>query len=239
VFIYYIILICEWFGDKIMRIEKLPNRSAGFFSIVALGLVVTLMVGVPVENIPAEQIENATVIEVPAITNLRGPEPGLNSITWEWSKPSDSADIAIFKIYLDEILIDTLDGSSHTYTVTRLRPGTWYNFHVDACNTSGICSIGSPRAGASTLTIQTATEAIRSKVEEMTSSGVLNTTQGESLNRNLAVIYQLDNTNAKTTITQLQFFIDNINSLITDGVLSQESGQTLIDDTDDVIRNLL
>jgi len=36
----------------------------------------------------------------------------------------------------------------------------------------------------------------------------------------------------------LQDFIDNVNSLIVNGVLPQESGQTLIDATDEVIRNL-
>ena len=221
-----------------MRIEKLPNRSIGFISIVALGLITTLIVGIPIENIPANQSGNATHIEVPAISNLKVSNLGLNSITLNWPNPSASSEIANYKIYLDEMLIDTLDGSSHTYTITKLKPGKWYNFHVDACNSSGKCSIGGSRAGASTLTLQEATEAIIIKVDDLTSSGVLNEVQGGSLIRNLAAIYQFDNMNSKTTITQLQEAINNINSLIADGVLPQESGQTLIDATNDVIRNL-
>jgi hypothetical protein len=221
-----------------VHIEKFPNRSIGFISIVALGLITTLIIGIPVENIPAEKSGNATLIEVPAISNLKVSNLGLNSITLNWPTPSDSAEIAIYKIYMDEILIDTVDGSSHTYTITKLKPGNWYNFHVDACNSADKCSIGGPRAGASTLTVQEATEAIIMKVENLTSSGILNSARGESLIRNLAAIYQLDTMNAKTTITQLQVFIDNINSLIADGILPQESGQILIDATNDVIGNL-
>ena len=221
-----------------MRIEKFPNRSLGFISIVALGLITTLIIGIPVENIPANQSGNATLIEVPAISNLKVSNLGLNNITLNWPNTSDSAEITIYNIYLDEILIDTVDGSSHIYTITKLKPGNWYNFHVDACNSSDKCSIGGPRAGASTLTVQEATEAIILKVENLTSSGILDAAQGESLIRNLAAIYQLDTMNAKTTITQLQVFIDNINSLIADGILPQESGQPLIDATNDVIGNL-
>ena len=135
-------------------------------------------------------------------------------------------------------MIDTINGNSNIYTISKLSPGNWYNFHVDACYPYGKCSIGSSIAGASTLTLQEATEGIIMKVENLTSNGMLNAAQGESLIRNLAAIYQLDNLNAKTTITQLQFFIDNINSLIAKGVLPQGSGHDLIAATNDIIRNL-
>jgi len=221
-----------------MRTEKLPNGGVGFISIVVLSLMTTLLIAIPADEINTKQTENITIIEVPGISDLTISGLGLNSITLIWSKPPESAHVTIFKIYVDETLIDTLDGSSNTYTITRLRPGNWYNFHVDACNTSGKCSTGGSRAGASTLTLQEATEAIIMKVDNLTSSGVLNEVQGGSLIRNLAAIYQFDNMNSKTTITQLQGAINNINSLIADGVLSQESGQTLIDATNNVIGNI-
>ena len=218
--------------------EIFRNKTVGFLSIVTLGVIGTLMFGIPVGNIPAEQTTVNVAVIVPTISNLEVSDQELNSITLNWPDSLDSTEIAMYKIYLDELLIDTVDGTSHKYTVTGLKPDNYYNFHVDACNISGKCSIGGPRAGASTLTVQEATEAIIMKVENLTSSGILNSAQGESLIRNLAAIYQLDNMNAKTTITQLQVFIDNINSLIADGILPQESGQTLIDATNDVIGNL-
>ena len=222
-------------GVKMVRIDKLPSGNVGLISIVVLGLVATITIGIPVENLPAEQPGNGT--EVPAISELRASNSGLNSITLKWASPP-GAEIDIYKIYMDEILIDTVDGNSHIYTISKLSPGNWYNFHVDACDPSGKCSIGGSIAGASTLTVQEATEGIIMKVENLTSNGMLNAAQGESLIRNLAAIYQLDNLNAKTTITQLQFFIDNINVLIAEGVLPQGSGQDLIAATEDIIRNL-
>ena len=200
-----------------------------------MGLIATLTIGIPVENFTSEKPGNAP--EVPAISELRASNSGLNSITLKWAN-LDSSEIGTYKIYMDEILIDTVDGNSNTYTISKLSPGNWYNFQVVACNLGSKCSTASSIAGASTLTVQEGTEGIIMKVENLTSNGMLNAAQGESLIRNLAAIYQLDNLNSKTTITQLQLFINNINSLIAKGVLPQESGQDLIAATEDIIRNL-
>lgn len=220
------------------RISLLKTREVAVLGIATAGLIAVFMAGSSVQNMFAEQQVQATALEIQDISELNILERGLTSITLEWSQSTDNANVVAYRVYMDDDLIGNVDGNVHTYTATGLRPGGWYQFHIDGCDVSGKCSNGGHVIGARTATAQEATEAVIDKVRNLVSTGVLTTTQGDSLIKSLAAIYQLDRDNTNSVISELQEFINNSNSLTTDGVLSPETGQSLVEATNDIIINI-
>jgi len=209
--------------------------GAASVGLMIVGVVAILEMSLPNQTMSVQPVKSEA--EIIALNDLKILNSGLTSITLDWSRSPDSTEIATYKIYMGGSLLDTVDGSAHTYTITKLHPGIWYQFHVDACNLSGKCSNGGPVVGGRTLTVQQASEAIIDKIRNLVSTGALTAAQGDSLIKNLAAVCQMNQDNHDTT--ELQAFINSVNSLISRGVLSQEAGQSLIGAADDIIRNII
>ena len=212
------------------------NRIA-VMGIATVALFAVFMVGAPFQNLSEEQNVENMVVEIPALNELNI-DAGLTSITLNWSQSADNTNVVTYKVYMNNNLIEIVDGNVHSYSVTGLRAGSWYQFHVVACDVSNKCSTGGPLVSASTSTIQEATEDVIGKVNKLVSTRVLTTIQGDSLIKNLSSVYQLDQENSNIVINHLQAFITNANSLIIDGVLSPEAGESLINPIKEVIQNI-
>jgi len=206
--------------------------------IATVALFAVFMVGAPIQNLSEEQNVKTMVVEIPALNELNIIDAGLTSITLKWSQSADNTKVVTYKVYMGNDLVEIADGNVHSYSVTGLRAGSWYQFHVVACDVSNKCSTGGPLVGASTSTIQEATESVMGKVDKLVSTRVLTTIQGDSLIKNLSSVYQLDQDNSNIVINHLQAFINNTNSLIIDGVLSPEAGESLINPIKEVIQNI-
>jgi len=88
-------------------------------------------------------------------------------------------------------------------------------------------------------TLQQATQFIISRVKGLVDKGVLKQEQGDALTAPLqAAIPPLDQGDAKTAITQLQAFINQLNGLTKASVLSPAQGPPLVNQALAVIRQL-
>jgi len=92
-----------------------------------------------------------------------------------------------------------------------------------------------------TITIQTPQEATQDVIDAVAdlAAGVLNAGQGNALASKLdGVIKQLNKGKTKTALNQLGAFINHVNSLIDEGVLSLEEGQPLLSAANAIITGL-
>lgn len=74
------------------------------------------------------------------------------------------------------------------------------------------------------------------EVEDLIDDEVLNEGQGYALNTKLEnIIAKIDKSNIKPAINQLEAFINQINDFISEGLLSPDEGQALIDAANEII----
>lgn len=89
------------------------------------------------------------------------------------------------------------------------------------------------------VTLQQAVQLLTDEIADLVASGVLNQGQGNSLTAKLqAAINSLNNGNTTAACNQLQAFINQVNALISRGVLSLAEGQPLVNVADDIANEL-
>ncbi len=74
------------------------------------------------------------------------PSNNATSLGLSWAPPaSDDGAIALYKIYINGVLNATVSGSTTTYIVNGLKPGS-YTFEIEAVDYGGLASTGGPKA---------------------------------------------------------------------------------------------
>ncbi|MFZ5945607.1 MAG: fibronectin type III domain-containing protein [Bacillota bacterium] len=94
------------------------------------------------------------------------------SLTLTWSNAQDNVGVAGYRVYKDDVLLDTL-GNVNTYNVTGLSQGTGYTFRVEAGDAAGNWSGTGPTADATTAagTRRRTTGTISGRLTERGDSG--------------------------------------------------------------------
>jgi hypothetical protein len=203
---------------------------------MVLGLIAALEMGLPVQKMSKEQPVQQSNTSNFAISDMKILDMGLTSLTLDWT-PVDQTEVATYKIYNETSLIAIVSEDVHMYKVTGLKVNTWYQFSVEACNSSGNCGNGHV-IGVKTLSAQEAIESIINEINNLVSTRTLNQKQSDALIKELGSIYQLDKDNTVAEVNHLQASINNVNSLINSGILSPEVGRSLVDTINEVIKNI-
>ena len=118
----------------------------------------------------------------PVDSELTAAEREETSLSLIWTEAQDNVEVTRYRLFHvkamdDLILIDAVDASVRNYTVTCLRPGTVYNFKVEAGDAAGNWSSGSFPVGGPDVSTHTLSGAVCDLVTERVSL----TPQGDQL----------------------------------------------------------
>lgn len=76
---------------------------------------------------------------------------GEDTLTLQWTSATDDIGVTQYQIYQDDQLIDAVEGAIHEYVVDSLRPGTAYEYRVEAGDAVGNWSSDGPIVTGETL----------------------------------------------------------------------------------------
>lgn len=105
----------------------------------------------------SNSISGTTTIVVPdpiaptAPLNLHDMGVSTNNLTLMWGASTDNVGVHAYRVYKDGALLTTVSGTTLSYNVTGLTPGTAYNFTVFAVDEAGNVSPSSNTHSVTTL----------------------------------------------------------------------------------------
>ncbi len=130
----------------------------------------------------------------------------------DWSGVSDPSIVTGYRVYQDDVLLDTTSGTS--YDVADLNPATEYSFKVEAGNSANQWSDGGPTTtattAASTATAPTWAEGKSLTVSSLTSKGLVLTWSGASDDVDITRYRIFENGVKKMTVTGTTYQITDL-----------------------------